>query len=218
MSIVKRLTATLHASVDRTVASIENHDAIINATMTESRRAVATAKVRLARVESDGKKQEQYISELENRIQSWTTRAKNIGETDRAKALECLTQRSNDQTQLERARNTHEQHREMQQRMRAKVETLEQRVAELQRQHTELRSRDTVSRASTQLDALEHSPSINIDETFDRWEVAIRERELRSEYATDTSHTPTSLDEEFKASERNTQINEELDALLDKQE
>ena len=214
MSVFKRITASLHASVDRTVASLENHDAIISATLNESRRAVATAKVRLARVESDGKQQANRIEELENRIETWTSRAKSIGLTDRAKALDCLKHRDTDQRQLEQAQETLVRHQDMEQRMRNKLITLEQRVSDLQRQHAELQSRDTVARATSKLDAIEHSPSINIDETFDRWEIAIRERELRSDYNS-TTHTPVSLDEKFKADEHRETLNLELDALLE---
>jgi len=190
MSIFKRLSATVHATVDRTVASIENHDAIIQATLADSRKAVATAKIRLARVETDGKSQAEQIETLKKRIEIWTVRAKDTGATDREKALACLQQRANDQAALEQAEATLNRHREMKERMRDKLKSLEQRV----------------------------SPGMNIDETFDRWEISIRERELRNEYSLDLDETPSSLDDEFKASESDTALNMELDALLDNSE
>ena len=50
MSIIKRLSATLVSNIDRVVGEIENNDAVIQASLTELRRKVATAKVRLAHV------------------------------------------------------------------------------------------------------------------------------------------------------------------------
>jgi len=218
MSIIKRLTTTLHASVDRTVASLENHEAIIQATLTESRRAVATTKVRLARVEADGKRQEEHVEVLKHRIDTWTQRAKEVGEEDRNKALECLQQRRNDQAQLEQATKILVRHSEMKQRMRDKVISLNERVAELQRQYSELQSRDSVSRATTSLDAIQQTPGSNIEDTFDRWEVSIRERELQNEYMQDAIHSPTTLDEEFRVTENRVALNSELDTLLNNKE
>lgn len=218
MSIVKRISATIHASVDRTVASIENHDAIIQATLSDSRRAVATARVRLTRVQAETQRQEKHIGELENRIENWTTRAKSLGQTDRDKALRCLEQRKQDQEDLEKAMETLMLQRDMQQRVQTKVESLEKRVTQLQRQHTEMRSRDTVARASTQVDALEHCPSINIDDTFDRWEVSIRERELQSEMSSSPAVSSSSLDEELTATENKELLSSELDDLLNNKE
>lgn len=217
MSIIKRLTATLHASVDKTVASIENHDAIIQATLVKSRRSVAEASVKLSRVKADGQRQMRQIDELKQRIDLWTERAKAVAETDRAKALDCLKQRQNDQKQLDIATEAFQKHKEMTQRMEDKVCELQQRVTNLQQQHTELQSRDTVSRATTQMDALEHAPGCNVDDTFDRWEVSIQQREARNEFSADVAHAPTSLHDEFKLQEQNDRLDDELDALLEAQ-
>ena len=216
MSIFKRITTTLHASVDKTVASIENHDAIIQATLATSRRSVAEAQVKLSRVQADGVRQAKHIDQLKERIELWTTRAKNVADTDREKALGCLKQRKDDQAQLESAVTALQKHKEMTQRMEEKVRSLQQRVTELQRQHTELQSRDTVSRATTQLDNIERSPSFNIDDSLDRWEVSIHQREARNELNDDIAHTPTSLHDEFKVQEQNEALNDELDALIKK--
>lgn len=214
MSIFKRITATLHASVDKTVASIENHDAIIQATLATSRRSVAQAKVKLSRVQADGSKQALHITELNQRIDLWTTRAKAIANTDREKALDCLKQRRADQTQLENARQSLNKHQEMTQRMEDKVRSLQQRVADLQQQHTELQSRDTVSRATNQLDAIEHSPGLNVNDTFDRWEVSIQEREAQVNAHNHVADAPTSLHDELNVQEQKIALDVELEALL----
>ena len=218
MSIIKRFTTTLYAGVDRTVASIENHDAIIHATLQKSRRSVAQAKVKLSRVKADGEKQAAYIDDLNRRIDLWTTRAKAVAETDREKALECLKHRKEDQAQLDNAISALKKHKEMTQRMEDKVCSLQQRVVALQQQHTELQSRDTVSRATTHLDALEQSPGMNVDDTFDRWEVSIQQREAENEIYQDLDKSPSSLDDEFNVQEQNEALNDELDALVNKKD
>lgn len=214
MSIIKRIATTLHASVDKTVASIENHDAIIKASVAESRRAVATASVKLQRLKTDGQRQQQHINELKHRIEQWTIRAKSVAETDRDKALACLQQRQADQTQLDHATATLTQHNELIARMQERVTELQNRVSDILRQHTELQTRDTVSRATQQLDNLEHSPRLNIDDTFDRWEVSIQEREMHTQIDNDTRPTPDDLNAEFTVAEQQEALNKELEALI----
>jgi len=182
------------------------------------KRFATTIHASVDRTVADGTRQEKHIAELERRIKIWTKRATTVGETDRDKALECLQQRSDDQSQLDHANETLGRHKEMATRMRGKVASLEKRVLELQRQHTELQSRDTVSKATTQIDAIQHSPGINIDETFDRWEVSIREREIQNDYLDTDPHTPSSLDAKFTAEEQSAALNDELDALLESKE
>ena len=218
MSIIKRITATLHASVDKTVASIENHDAIIQATLATSRRSVAEARVKLSRVQADQAKQEAHIKELNQRIELWTTRAKAMAETDRDKALECLQQRQADQSQLEVAKDTLKKYQGMTQRMEDKVRSLQQRVTQLQQQHAELQSRDTVSRATNQLDAIEHSPVINVNDTIDRWEVSIQQREAQNDIYDSAADIPTSLHDELEAEEHKSALNDELEALINAQD
>ena len=50
MSIFKRLSATVVSSLDRVVGEIENNDAVIQASLTELRKKIAAAKVRLSHV------------------------------------------------------------------------------------------------------------------------------------------------------------------------
>ena len=45
MSIFKRLTATFSSRVDQMVSQIENHDAVVEVAIKESRQATAKAKV-----------------------------------------------------------------------------------------------------------------------------------------------------------------------------
>lgn len=214
MSIIKRLATTIHASVDRTVASIENHEAIVKATLNESRQALASAKIQLQRVDAEHQRQQDQLQALQQRIDTWTTRAKDIGDKDREKALRCLQERANDQANLDKARALLTRHSDMQQRMRDQVASLESRVSELHRQHRELLSRDTVSRANAQLDAVQLNPHSNLDDVFDRWETAIKSRELGHEYVNTNVVSTADLDAEMSADETRAELNSELDNLL----
>ena len=90
MSILKRLVTTVHSSVDRTLAGMENHQAVVDAALKESRHAVAEARVRLGRLEMDAKSQRERVTELASEAELWNERALSVAEQDREKALSCI--------------------------------------------------------------------------------------------------------------------------------
>ena len=75
MSVIKRLSATLVSNIDRVVGEIENNDAVIQATLSEMRRKVATAKVRLAQVHRQGADLDREIRQRRKDEQLWGARA-----------------------------------------------------------------------------------------------------------------------------------------------
>lgn len=222
MSLIKRIATTVHASVEKSVASMENHDAMIQATLKDSRRSVAAANVKLQRLKDDEQRQIHFVEELKARIEQWSSRAKSIAGSDQDKALECLQQRRIDQGRLTDAEHALTKHQALTHQMQDNVSALQQRVNALQSQHLELQSRDTVSRATTQLDDLERSSHTPIDSMFDRWEESIQEREMRSRsMPIDTRttqgkpvHASVDLHSQFKAAEERAELQQELDDLM----
>lgn len=214
MSIIKRIATTLHASVDRTVASIENHDAVVQATLKEQQRSVAKASVKLRHLETISKRQQENIDRLKQRIESWSARAKSIAETDKEKALDCLVQRQADQRLLDIALKEQETHQTLLARMQGNVIELQERVSDMQSQHRDLQMRDTVARAKTGLDEIESHSVANINDTFERWEVSVEAREMDNALVTHASKLPLSLDDEFTQKENQEALEKELNALL----
>ena len=90
MSLLKRLSATIVSRVDQMVSQIENHDAVVEAAIRESRQAAAKARVRLSRVRGDGEKLQKRIAELRASQTQWTERARSVAADDRDRALECM--------------------------------------------------------------------------------------------------------------------------------
>ena len=86
MSLIKRFVATVHHSVDRTLAGMENHEAVVDAALRESREAVSRARVRLNRLEKDGKQQSNRITELTSEVELWNERARSVADGDRPRA------------------------------------------------------------------------------------------------------------------------------------
>jgi len=214
MNIIKRIATSVHAGVEFTVASIENHGALVQATLKDQQRAVAKATVKLRRLESTEQRQKENIARLNQRIETWTTRAKSIGESDKEKALDCLVQRQADQRLLDIAVKEQLNHSNLTARMQEKVTELQQRVSDMQTQYTDMQMRDTVADATSKLDDLERLSGANINDTFERWEISLEAREMQNNLNTNTSHTPLTLDEEFTREENQQALKNELETLL----
>lgn len=222
MSIFKRIVTTVHANVEKTVASMENHEALIQASLKDSRRAVAAANIKLQRLNEDEQHQRNRIDELGRRIDLWTQRASAVAEADQDKAIQCLRQRRIDQRELADAKQALTKHQTMTQQMQDSVNQLQQRVNRLQRQHLELQSRDTLSRATARLDDLELTNDSSIDAMFDRWEESIQEREMRCESSptgrssSTLSNTSMQIDlnAEFNVNEEQNELQQELEELM----
>ena len=91
MSIFKRLSATLVSRIDQVVGEIENHDAVIQATLNDMRKKVAQAKVHLAQVHREKERAIQNANEQRESAARWQQRAIGCAKTDEKKALECVS-------------------------------------------------------------------------------------------------------------------------------
>ncbi len=94
MNIFRRITATVSGSIEQAATQLENHDAIVEVALRQTRAAAAKAKVRLTRVQRDGKRLADKLAEHERMISVWETRARKVADSDEAKALECISRRN----------------------------------------------------------------------------------------------------------------------------
>lgn len=179
MSVLKRLTTSIYARVDRMVNSIENHDAMVEAAIRETRGRVAGGKARLERVRRDGEALRAKIDQLRDAEAKWTQRAKAAAPDDEANALECLRRRARAQeqrTQLEREVASHaEMLSSLESSVRAAEESLQRQI---NRYHL-MRGRESAADAR---EAVEQLCGVRVgsdlDGLFERWETRILESEL----------------------------------------
>ena len=78
MSFIKRVTATLSANLDQAISRIENHDAVIEAALQDTRDAAARLKVQLGRVRNEGARLREEAEECLMASKRWTERAKSV--------------------------------------------------------------------------------------------------------------------------------------------
>jgi len=101
MSLMKRISATLTASVDNLVDQVENHDAVIEASIKKARQASADTRVRLGRLQKDGKRLEARIDKLKMDGDKWQERAVGAAKDDQDKALQCLQRKKQTLAELD---------------------------------------------------------------------------------------------------------------------
>ncbi len=214
MSLIQRISATFTSSVDRAVSRIENHDAIINAALKDTRRAAARSRVRLERVRRDGNALKTRYRELETAAARWADRARSIAGDDETRALECLRRRRECLAQLENLKESIARHDELEQRIGEQVQSIEERIKEVTEQRNMMRSRQSVAEAMHAMNSVQGDSAIDIEDTFDRWEINLGETEILF----GTTHTSDPLDTAFLEEEDKAELRAELEELLEHDE
>ena len=214
MGLFRRISTTITSSVDKAVAKVENHDAIINAALRETQQAAARSRVRLERVRKDGNHLKSRRKELALAITRWTERAKNVAVDDEAKALECLRRRKDCEAQLFNLRDSIEKHDELEARVAEQVKKIETRIGEISHQRNMMRSRQSVADAMRAIHSIEGASYGDIEDTFDRWEINLGETEI----LTGTTSTVDALDSAFLDDEATAELKAELEELLSNDE
>lgn len=214
MSIFKRLSATLVSSIDQVVGEIENHDAVIQASLNDMRKNVAEAKVRLGHVRREEERLKQQIQEQQQNEQRWRQRAVECAKRDEAKALECVRRSQHCQQHAKRLTQAQTQYEQTAEKLARDIETSEQHLAEIKQKLTLMRARKSTSSAISATSKPENDSTQLLDETFDRWEINISQAEM----AIDTHDIIDPIEREFITQEQQDELRNELAELLAKEE
>lgn len=209
MSILKRLSATMFSRVDQVVSEIENHDAIIESAVRDNQRALAKARVRFNRLKADGQRLARRLADLQASEAQWTRRAQDKAEQDEQTALRCLQKRRECRRRIAGTEQTLAEHRKTEDRLAKELETMDERVKRIGQQRNLLRSRQSTAEAMRTFKAIEDCSYIDIDDTFEKWEVKVTEAELVS----DGFDTTDDLEQAFIEAEELEELQHELSEL-----
>lgn len=213
MNLITRISATLLSGVDNTVSQIENHDAIVEASLKESQRAAAQARVRLQRVKRDGESMLQKQKTLLQKIEHWSARARDNHDTDRQLALQCIARRKQCISEEHQVRVALKRHTELEQQMVDTITTIEKRIADMSRQRNQMRSRQSAAEALRVMSKIEGSNSNGIDDTFERWDLTISETEISAGVSAQSIESDP-LDAQFNVAEEQQALEDELNAFI----
>ena len=214
MSIFKRLTATFSSRVDHMVSQIENHDAVVEVAIKESRQATARAKVRLARVQRDGELLRSKISQLQSDEALWTNRARDVAHKDQDRALECVRRRKLCQKQLEQYQQAFIKHEALEQKLAQDIHAAERKLTEMSQQRNLMRTRQSAVEALNSICGVDESVALDVAEAFERWEVKVTESELE----VGSVDSVDLLEREFLQTEDKKALQAELEELLAEKE
>lgn len=212
MSIIKRLTTTIVARVDQLVGGIENHDAVVEAAIKDARQATAKAKIRLQRLTQERQKMAARIAELRNKDVEWTRRAQQVAAQDEEKALVCIRRRRECQRQIDELTAAVAKQRQAEDKICADVRDAETRISEMNQKRSLMRTRESAAEALANFNRLDDGQTINVDDTFERWEVRVSEAEMRTGCSLQNDSFDN-LEREFIDAEERASLCSELEAL-----
>ncbi|GHA20183.1 hypothetical protein GCM10008090_32630 [Arenicella chitinivorans] len=176
MKLIKRLSTTLSATLDSAVGQLENHDAIVEATIKQTRQSVAKTKARINTLKQQLNAYEQQLTDAREQYQLWTDRAAKLAESDQSKALRCVARRNQYEAEVGRLNHAALQQRDLIRDVSHNLEKLQDRLEEMTHKHTLMRSRQTVADVNRAVASIDRDESIN--DTFERWESMVLEHEF----------------------------------------
>jgi len=210
MSIFKRLSTTFVARLDQIVGDIENHDSVVEATVKELQKKVAEANIRSERVTREANQLQAQITQRQSDSERWRKRAIECAKEDEHKALECVSRARHCDQQAEQLKQTLQQYQHAASKLARDIATAEQRSREVKQKHSLMRARQsTASAIEASHNAGDESITM-LSDTFDRWELKLRQAEMSLETYPNIDH----LEQEFVQQEENSELRQELDALL----
>lgn len=215
MSLFKRFSVSIRSQLDSAVSRMENHDAIIDAALQESRDAIARMKLQQSRMNRKLDTIDSQLESLRNDEQRWVDRAKSMARDDEAQAIACLERRDRCVEQIELLQNQREQCNEMIFRLGKKLLKLEQKLVDDEQRLQAFRGRDLTAKAEHAIQDVISSDSTNLEQTFDRWELAITRKEMRQQAVDPVLDVTDTLEERFQREERLAEHKAELKALME---
>ena len=178
MNLLKRITTTINASMNDVVGRVEDHDAIIDASVQECRQAAARTRTRLTKMKRDGAQLQSKRNRLVEDISQWEERAIANADLDEEMALNCLKRKQWAETERIRVESMISEHTEIESSLQSRLEQIETRIRDINLKRNSMRSRQSLSEAMQIMEKLDGESSSTVDDTFERWETVLLEREF----------------------------------------
>lgn len=206
---LKRLVTSLNASFEDFVSGVENHDAVAQSAITDVRKAAARLRVQQGQLAGQARRLVESEQALTHKRDRWQSRAQEFAEQDPEQALQCLRNRNSVECELTRTSEQLAQQRSLCEQLAGNLAQVEQRLSDLQHKRIALSSREARTSVLAKTGGLETQS--NIDELFERWEVAVLQGEYREGAAMDGCS-------DGKVAEMATGSADQLDNLLQREE
>ncbi len=176
MNLIKRLTTSVTASLEGAVGQLENHDAIVEANIKQTRQAVAKTQARLASLRQQQAAFESQLKLATDQISVWEERARSLAGDNETKALQCLSRRNQNEAEARRLQQAIAQQESLIAGVTTNLNTLKVKLDEMTQRHNLMRSRQAV--ADVNKVVARAGETQGVDDTFERWEAVVLETEL----------------------------------------
>ena len=213
MRLIKRISTSLSASMHDAVGRLENHDAIVEASIREQKQVLGKTRARLKTLLKQQRKFEQDKQDCEAEIIRWADRARSLAEQDEQKALSCLARRKQLQHRLADMEANLGRQRELTAQLTETARELEAKLEEASRQHNLMRARQSVADANTAFGSSSERHD-QLDEVFERWESNVMAYEDQSPLGDPGDGELDLLESELDKSEQQAELADELQRLL----
>lgn len=221
MKLLKRITTTLTASVDSAVRQIENHDALVEASIKNARHQVAESKVRLARARKEGERLTTECRKLREDEKCWAERAQTLAshetemdEQTKQKALACLKRRNTCQQHIVNYRSLSEKQDKLEAQMAEQLGNMQLRLDEMKLAQNQMRARHSNAEVQRVVNQLEPGSVDSLDDIFDRWDVKLTEAEMGQGSVGESIAQMDTLENQFVAEEEQEALNAEFEAMI----
>ena len=180
MSIFKRISCSIASQINNVVDEIENHDAVIKASIEDLKQKVAKAKVRKNNMSAQVCKIQKEIKSCESDVKLWQSRAVASASTDEQKALTCVSRAAYCEKEITPLTSSLQEYQNMELKLSQQIGCAEKSMSELIQKHDLMRARQSSSLALKATKALNEDSSSLLNDTFERWEIKLQQSELNN--------------------------------------
>jgi phage shock protein A len=209
MKLIKRLSTSITATLDSAVGQLENHDAIVAASVKQTRQAVAKTRARINTLRQQHLAYQAQLKEAKEQFELWTQRASDLAASDQQKALQCVARRNQCEADIGRLSYSEKQQGDLVRDVTANLQTLQTKLDEMTQKHSLMRSRQTVAEVNRAVAYADTDDNLN--DTFERWESAV----LEHEFAVSDVCSRDSLDLELTRAEDQADLLAQLAIITD---
>lgn len=213
MALFKRTFTSLYTKIDQLVGEIENHDALIQAAITEQKQKIAAAKVQLRRLQDNDKRLQEKATQYTLDESRWASRAVREAGTNEAQALACLQRRQKLRLQLEKITAMQKEYHQSSAQMKSNIARCEQELESMVQKHEIMRARQSTADAMHVVNRAGAADLNDISTCFDRWEIRISQGEMLNDCAEEFDE----LEQEYLSAENEQELRHELAELLREQ-
>lgn len=212
MRFFKRLSVSVQSALDQAISQFENHEAIIDSALQESRGAIARLKVQHTQLQRELRDMDRQLEQLAQDRMTWLARAKSSANGDEAQAIACLERRDRCDEQADQLRQQREQAAALAFRLDKKITKLERKLVADQQRLREYRGRDLVNAGEGGVNWA-GADSTDLDQAFAQWDVEITDKELRHRAVDVEGPERDPLEERLVREERFASYRAELKAM-----